>query len=536
MKKYFLLLLFLFAGTEIRSQEMNAIDSAIIWQTQKFRTILAKAYNNHKDSVDIKKISEAAFSAMLKTLDPYSDYLPEEVYTEYKANYSKTVRTTGLSVVSISDTLYVLHVREGSTADSAGILPGDMIIYMDGKSAIGMPVKEASRKFTVSDSVPKPLNIVTKRYGTPGLNEYFLMPKQMPIISFSSYFLLPGTDIGFIKSKRFAKKSDSVFHEILKKLIKQGAKKIVFDIRGHYGGQVKEAADITDEFVPEGKTITYIEGKNNKYYQKYVSEPDGLCEGMPLVVLTDNQTMSAAEIFAGAIQDLDLGIIVGDVTYGKGMAQRTWSFKDGSAFRLTIGDYYSPIGRNIQKPHNNEKIEIDPAMKLSLNDKALEDIEKTLKRFGSKNKIPTFETPKGRIVFGGGGIYPDYFVLPDTTTLLTRVLKSKNILIEATFEYLNIHRDELLDKYGDDYFKFFEEFTVSDEMLRDMERVSRRRNIWNESMFQTDKEYLRNYYKALLAYFLWGDNAFYLVETQTDNVLHEGIKHLSDAKKLIEGD
>ncbi len=534
MKKIFLLLLFVFAGREIHSQEMSAVDSAIVWQTQKFRTILVKAYNNHKDSVDIKKISEAAFSAMLKTLDPYSDYLSKEVYTEYKANYSKTVRTNGLSVVSIADTLYVVHVRKGSTADSAGILPGDKIIYMDGKSAIGVSVKEASSKFTVSDSVPKPLNIVTKRYGSPGLNEYFLMPKQMPIISFTAYFLLPGTNIGYIKSKRFSKKSDSVFHHILQMLIEQGAEQFIFDIRGHYGGQVKEAANISDEFIPEGETITYIEGKNNKYFKKYISEPDGLGEGMPLVVLTDNQTMSAAEIFAGAIQDLDKGVIVGDVTYGKGMAQRTWSFKDGSAFRLTIGDYYSPIGRNIQKPHNKENIELDPAMKLALDKQALKNVEESLKRFGGKTKIPTFETPKGRIVFGGGGIYPDYFVLPDTTTLLTRVLKSKNILIEAAFEYLNQNRDDILDKYGDDYIEFYDKYYVSDEMLRDVERVSRRRNIWNESMFQTDKEYLRNYFKALIAYFLWGDKAFYLVETNTDEVLREGIKHLSNAKKLIE--
>jgi carboxyl-terminal processing protease len=533
MKSLFLVLILIVSTPQVHTKEMNPIDSAIVWQTQKFRTILATAYNNHKDSVDIKKISEAAFSAMLKQLDPYSDYLPEDVYTEYKANYSKTVRTVGLGVVSIADTLFVLYVRPDSPADSAGILPGDMIIYMDGKSAIGLSPKEASKKFTVSDSVPKSLNLVTKRYASPGLNEYFLPPEQMPIISFPGYFILPGTDIGYIKSKRFSKTSDSVFHQILQTLKKQGAKRFVFDIRGHYGGQVKDAADIADEFIPEGKTITYIEGKNNKYYQKYISEPDGLGEGMPLVVLTDGQTMSAAEIFAGAIQDLDKGVIVGDITYGKGMAQKTWSFKDGSAFRLTIGDYYSPIGRNIQKPHEKEKVELDPALRLNVNGKTLHNIEKALKRFGGKNKIPTFETPKGRIVLGGGGIYPDFFVLPDTTTLLTRVLKSKSIIIEAVFQYLNLNRDKLLDKYGNNYTEFDLDFVVTDEMLRDLEQVSRHRNIWNESMFQTDKEYLRNYYKSLLGYFLWGDDAFYMNEANTDKVLQEGIKHFTDAEKLI---
>ena len=533
MKNLFLFFLFVLGTTSVHSKEMNPIDSAIIWQTQKFRTILIKAYNNHKDSVDIKKISEAAYSAMLKQLDPYSDYLPEDVYTEYKANYNKTIKTVGLGVVSIADTLFIMYVRPDSPADLAGILPGDKMIYMDGKSAIGVTPKEAGRKFTVSDSLPKPLNIVTKRYASPGLNEYFLTPKQMPIISFSSYFILPGTDIGYIKSKRFSKTSDSIFHHILKTLKDRGAKRIIFDIRGHYGGQVKDAADIADEFIPEGETITYIEGKNNKFYQKYISELGGLGEGMPLVVLTDSQTMSAAEIFAGAMQDLDKGIIVGDVSYGKGMAQKTWSFKDGSAFRLTIGDYYSPIGRNIQKPHNNKKIELDPAMKLGLSEKAYEDIEANIKRLGGKSTIPTFTTPKGRIVFGGGGIFPDFLILPDTTTLLIRVLKNKSILIEAVFQYLNENRDKILGKYKNNYVDFINDFVVTDLMLRQMEKVSRHRNIWNESMFQIDKEYLRNYYKSLIGYFLWGDDAFYMNEKNQDKVLLEGIRHLPDAEKLL---
>ncbi len=534
MKRLLILLSFVIASLNSNAEVLTARDSAIIWQTKKFRTILLTAVKNYKDTVDIKKISEAAFSAMLESLDPYSNYLREDVYQHFKSNYFKTVRTTGIEIISIKDTLFVLYVRPDSPAEKAGIVPGDKIIYLAGKSAIGMNVKEANKELTVKDSIAKPINIVIKRYATPGLNEQFLMPEEMPIISVTSYFILPGTDIGYIKSKRFSKTADSVFRLALKLLMKQGAKSIIFDIRGHQGGQVKAAADIVDEFIPEGKTITYIEGKNNKYFQKYISEPGNIGEDIPLVVLIDNHTMSAAEIFAGAIQDLDRGVLVGDISYGKGMAQKSWSFKDGSAFRLTIGDYYSPIGRNIQKPHKTKKMELDPALKLSMGNKSFKNIEKEIAKFNGQAKIPTFTTPKGRLVLGGGGIFPDYFALPDTTTLLTRVLKKKSILIEAAFQYLDIYRDEILNKYGDNYRKFIKEFSVSDEMLKQMEIVSRMRNIWNEKMFLTDKEYIRNFYKSLLVYFLWGDDAFFMNESANDKVLKAGIKHITDAVKLFE--
>ncbi len=533
MKQTILVFILLFAGASAFAREFNPTEQAIITQTNKFREILELAVKNHKDSVDVKKVSEAAYKSMLNAMDPYSDYFTEEVYKNFKANYYKSVRTTGIEVSSIQDTLFVIYVMPNSPADSAGIVPGDRLIYLNGKTAIGLNIKDAEGILTVSDSVAKAVNIVIKRYASAGLNEYFLMPKAMPIVSIDVYFMLPGTDIGYIKSKKFAEGADSTFRLALNSLVKQGAKKIMFDLRGHQGGQVKEAADIADEFIPEGETITYIKGENNHYEEKYVSEPNGIGEGMPLLVLVDNNTMSAAEIFVGAVQDLDKAIVIGEGTYGKGMAQRTWSFKDGTAFRLTIGDYFTPTGRSIQKPHDSKNMELDPAMKLMLSDTTNREIEEMLERYNWKDKIPVFKTPKGRIVFGGGGILPDYFIKEDTLTLLTRVLKGRGIFLESAFQYLNLHKDELLDEYGGDKQKFNKDFTVTDMMLNDLEKLSRSRNIWNEKMFETDKEYIRNFYKSLLAYFLWGNDGFYLVTANRDNVIQKGIEYMPKAVELL---
>ena len=512
--------------SELKSQEMTPTDSAIIWHTSKFRTMLETAVKHHKDSVDVKKISEAGYSAMLKTLDPYSDYLNAEVYQNFKDNYSKTVRTVGISPVSINDTIFVLYVTPESPADSAGIVAGDKIIYLNGESAIGMDSKTAGNELSVDDTTVQSINLVIKRDNITGLLELFLPPKELPIESVTTYFLLPGTEIGYIKSKRFSKTADSLIRIALIELKEMGAKSIMFDIRGHQGGQVDQTAEIVDEFVTEGKTITYIEGKNNDYYQRYISEPNHVAEDMPLIVLVDKNSMSAAEIFAGAIQDLDRGVLIGEVTYGKGMAQKSWSFRDGSAFRLTIGDYYTPSGRNIQKPQNDEKAEIDPALKLQLEQSKVEDIEKIIRKFGGKTKMPVFETENGRVVLGGGGIFPDYFEEQDTTTLLTTVLKQKNIIIEASFQFLTANKEEIIDEYGTNFARFNEEFIISEQTLRHMEIVSRQKKIWNEEMFQTDMDYLKNYYKALIAYYIWGNDGFYLAESNIDRVIRKGIEYM----------
>lgn len=525
--------LFLFAFLNVTAQETDPVDSAIVWNTQKFRTILETAAKNYKDTVDIKKISEKAFNSMLTELDPYSNYLDTETYKNFLDNYSLNVKSLGINITQINDTIYVIHIIPGSPADSAGLIAGDKIIYLEGNLAVGMDIKTANSFLSVTENQIRPVNFIIKRPNHQGLLEFSLLPKELPIESVSAYFVIPETNIGYILSKRFSKSADSAFRYAVKSIIKQGGKSIIFDIRGHNGGQVDQAANIVDEFIPEGKSITYIKGKNNNYYQEYISESGQVAEKLPLIVLVDGNSMSAAEIFAGAIQDLDRGLLVGSITLGKGMAQRTWSFKDGSAFRLSVGDYYTPSGRNIQKNHHKNNIQLDPALKLKIGENKVSEMLDAINKYGGASDLPIHKTEKGRIVFGGGGIFPDYFAEPDTTTLLTQVLKQKNIVIESVMQFLEINRQQLLKTYGSNYYKFYLKFTVSDEMLAHLQTVSKMKNIWNDAMFETDKEYLRNYYKSLIAYFLWGNNAFYLNELKTDKVFFDAVEYLPEAIEML---
>jgi len=527
--KFFGCIFFLFVIITALHSQQSPVDLEILNNSSKFRTILETAHKSYKDSVDIKKISEAAFTAMLKELDPFSEYFSVKVYQGFKNNYSATMKTIGLTLISINDTLYVLNVTVPSPADSAGIHNGDKIIYLDGQGAIKMPLSSANDKTTKKDTLP--VNIVIKRGTIPSLFEFNVIPRDLQVNSIMSNFLIPGTDIGYVKTNRFASSADKEFRCVISNLRNQGAKKILLDFRAHTGGNVDQAADYADEFIPEGKTLTYIQGKNNDFYQKFVSEKGGVCEDLPLVVMIDNQTISAAEIFAGAIQDLDRGIIVGTQSYGKGMAQKVWEFKDGSAFRMTIGDYFTPSGRNVQKIQG--KAELDPALKLQLGEKNANDVQKIIENFGGRTHLPIYKTVKGRVVLGGGGIYPDYYVKQDTTTLLTQVLINKGIIVDFTYNYISNDREKLLNKYKKDYFAFSQDFKIDDNMLKQFETVSRSKNIWNDEMFKVDKEYIRNYIKSVIAFNLWGNEGFYANDYKKDNVIQEALKLFPEAEKIL---
>jgi carboxyl-terminal processing protease len=526
---YFLLILFLISNVFAQKSSV-ASDSLIIWNTQKFRTILETAQASYKDSVDIKKISEKAFSAMLRDLDPYSDYFNEKVLTNYRSNYSNTVSSLGITVAPINDTLIIITTEKNSPASLGGLLSGDRILFIDGLNAVKMSISDFNSRALKSDTLPVVLFI--KRNHVPGLMEFNLTPKDLQINSIVISFLFPGTTIGFIKSNRFATNADKEFRDCIIELKSKGAKSIIVDMRQHQGGNVEQAAEVVDEFITSGKTITYIQGKNNDYYQKYISEDGQIAEDLPLVVLIDNQTMSAGEIFAGAIQDLDRGVIAGTQSYGKGMAQKVWEFKDGTAFRLTIGDYFTPSGRNIQKIQT-EKVELDELNKLQLGDIGFNEIQKSMIQLGGKLKLPVFSSSKGRSLLGGGGIFPDIYAKDDTTTLLTQVLISKNIILESVLQYLFSERENLIKKFKNDFFIFEKDFLLDDNFLKQIETISRSKNIWNEKMFQTDKEYIRIYTKSIIAYIIWGNDGFYAVDVYNNKSVIKCISLIPEAEKMF---
>lgn len=535
MKRIFVIVLALLGYSTVFSVDIpKEVEQEILNQSNKFKDILETTYLNYVDSVDVKKMSEIAFSAMLKDLDPHSMFFSSDYYKKINdLNQGKSCGT-GVSLFLINDTLTVISVTSGCQADSLGIKTGDKLLFIDGENALKMTSADASAK--LNGQAGSSVSIITKRSGVSSLNEYKIVRSEVLIPSINTYFIVGKSDVGYIKLSRFSKTTDSEFHEALMSLDKKGMKHLVVDLRGNQGGLLDQVAKLVDEFLPEGKKITYTKGRNPDFTHEIKSTGNGKFQKLPIVVLIDEVSASASEIFAGVMQDLDRGIVVGQISFGKGLVQKAWNFKDGSAFQLTVAHYYTPSGRMIQKIilKDSEKPTLDAQSKLSLDPKVQKQIEQLMERNGNRLNMPVFHSEKGRPVIGGGGIVPDYFEKEDTTTLLTNYLKSKGVFLENGYSYLARNGKEIEKRYGDDFLVFVDEFKIDDAMVNDFVALSKARKIWNEQMYQIDKEYIRYFIKAAIAHAIWGDPAFYAVMFDYDRPAKRATELVRDAEKMTE--
>ena len=535
-----LLVLILFINVSLYSQQQRAdsplsqpspIENEILIQAQKFQYILQTAYKNHKDSIDIKKISEAGLNAMLTQLDPYSNYFSAEQYKTMIETYKGSTIGIGISTILLNDTIVVVTVLPGSSADSAGIITGDKILFVDGQNVVKTSAAEVNNKLSGLSGTYS--SIIIRRGNTTALNEYRLEKKELPVYSITTHFIIPGTKIGYIKSLKFSENANKEFLEATRDLKSQGMKNLLIDVRGNPGGYLEQVVEMIDDFVAGGSKISYTKSRNPEFYREYVSKDGGDFEKIPIIVLIDAQAASGSEVLAGAVQDLDRGLVVGDISFGKGTVQKFWEFKDGSAFKLTIASYYTPAGRSIQKPYNQESPALDPSIKMMGNENTQKQIEETFKMTGGKNKLPVVYSSGGRALIGGGGIFPDYFAKDDTTTKLTQVLKNYGIFLEFAFRYLNANRQEITSKYGSNFLNFAKDFIVNDNMLNELMNLSKSKNIWNDQMFQIDKEFIRGYVKAYISFSIWGDPGYHSVMMEFDKPFKKAIELFPEAEKML---
>jgi carboxyl-terminal processing protease len=511
--------------------QQSELDNEINYEVSKFRDIIVTAINNHKDSIDIKRMSEAAYAAMLRTLDPYSNYFTQLQYKNFVDTYSGKYEGIGATVYSINDTISIIAVAKDSPADSAGIKPGDKLLFLDGENVIKSSHVDVAQK--LNGPTGSVVSLIVRRGTANLLNEYNLTRRSIPVISITSDFVIPGTTIGYIKSSRFSTKCFDDFHESLMSLKKQKMKSLIIDLRGNQGGYLEEVTKIVDDLIQAGNKITYTKSRNKAYYIEYNSTENKPFEDLPVIVLIDEQSASASEILAGSIQDLDRGLVVGTQSFGKGTVQKYFEFKDGSAFSLTVAEYFIPSGRSIQKPYNQEAAVLDPALKMNMDPNSAKKIESALNNTQYRSHLPVYKSVKGRNLVGGGGIFPDHFEKEDSVTVLTQVMKSKGIFLEYSYYFLYRRNTDFQKKYKDNMIQFIKDFNIDDDILNEFCTLTKSKNIWNEQMYQTDKEYIRNFIKSTIAYTLWGDNGFYAVYYSKDKPVLKAIELIPEAEKMI---
>lgn len=511
-------------GATFAEPENNQNDfRAALFKMQEIMTYINRDY---VDSVDTNELVEYGISKMLENLDPHSSYIPSRDAELAQSQLDGEFDGIGVEFGIIRDTIYVVAPLTGGPSEALGIQSGDQIINVDDESVAGVGVTNRD----VFDKLRGPKgSVVTvdiKRKNQKDLIQYDITRDKIPQYSINATYMVDD-EVGYIKVTRFAANTYEEFKEAIASLKAKGMTKLIVDLQGNPGGYMGAAINMADELLGEKSLIVSQEGKVKQYSQKAYALRPGIFEQGSVIVLVNEGSASASEILAGAIQDNDRGLIVGRRSFGKGLVQLPIDLTDGAELRLTIARYYTPSGRSIQKPYGTdyEAYERD----------FLERYEQG--EFFSADSIKfndslKYETKKGRTVFGGGGIMPDYFVPLDTTmssAYVTRLFNS-----DSSREYIlgfvqdNKRKFEMmsLDEYYEDY-------EVSDAMLKDLVKVGEKNKVkFDEKDFNVSKDYLKILMKAHLGRQLYDDSAFYKVINDINEVYLQAINLFDEANRI----
>ena len=412
--------------------QLNVINTG----SNKLNYLLQHIDNYYVDTVDINELVENAMPQIVNELDPHSKYIgaseAEEATEDLKGSFSGI----GVSFVMERDTVNVMSVIKNGPAEKVGILAGDRIITADTTSLVAMNNTEVMKHLKGPKGTRVKLGI--KRHGTPEMIYFHVVRGDIPKVSIDASYMIDD-ETGYIRVKNFGEQTYAEMLIALAELHVQQMKNLIIDLRGNLGGYMHIAIQMVNEFLPRNRLIVYTEGRKSER-EEFRSDGRGTFQELPIVVLVDEISASASEIFSGAIQDNDRGIIIGRRTFGKGLVQQPINFRDGSVVRLTVARYYTPSGRCIQKPYekgHGEEYENELLARYERGESFSQD---SIRQNG-----PEYKTSIGRTVYGGGGITPDIFIPEDTTgvTSYFREAVFMGLTHQFAFAYTDENRERL---------------------------------------------------------------------------------------------
>ena len=370
---------------------------------RKLNLILQEVQKNYVDTIDMQAMTDAAVSAALAELDPHSVYLPPVELTESEVELAGNFEGIGITFNVPNDTAIVLSAIPGGPSEKAGLMQGDRIIKVDEKVIAGMKTPQDSMIRLMKGPSGTKVKITVSRDGA--LIPFEIVRDKIPVHCVDAAFMIDDTT-GYIKLSKFSRTTYKEFREASAKLLDAGMEHLIFDLRNNTGGYFDQALMLSNEFLQKGEQIVYMEGRERPR-QEFDADGRGSLKDIRLSVLIDEGTASSSEIFSGAIQDNDRGVIFGRRSFGKGLVQEPINFTDGSGIRLTVSRFYTPSGRCIQKPYDKDYA-YDIYERYAHGEMTSADSMKV-------DTSAVYYTVKGRRVYGGGGIIPDVFVPIDTT-------------------------------------------------------------------------------------------------------------------------
>ncbi len=409
-----------------------------LFQNNKLNTVLSLIARDYVDDISTDSLIEVALPLVLEELDPHTVYIPRSEMSAANEQLEGQFDGIGVQFNMLTDTVVILSVIPGGPSDKMGILAGDRIMTVNDSLIAGKKVPQESVVKMLRGERGSKVVLGIERPGANDLIHFTVTRGIIPLNSIDAAFMM-NDHTAFIRLSKFARNTYAEFMEAMQALSAQGMTKLIFDLRENTGGYLDQAIYLTNEFLGSGQMIVYTEGAHRKRTEQY-ADGKGRYQEIELVVLIDENSASASEIFAGAIQDNDRGTIVGRRSFGKGLVQEQIPLPDGSAIRLTVSRYYTPTGRSIQKPYDHGKKEYyaDIQNRLMHNEFFSADSIKM-------NDSLRYETPGGRIVYGGGGIMPDVFVPADSTRLpgFFRETATHNLIVLYALDYTDKHRADI---------------------------------------------------------------------------------------------
>ena len=490
----------------------------------KFDEVMHHINNAYVDTVNVKELEEEAIVAMMEELDPHSQYISVEEFNTVNDPLLGSFEGIGVQFRIVEDTVTIVNTIKGGPSEKVGIMAGDRIVQVDDSLIAGIKIKNESVMRLLKGPKGTKVNVKIHRRGEPQLVDFTITRDVIPTYSIDVAYMLDDKT-GYIKLSKFSATTHKEFVKAAKTLKKEGMTRLVFDLRGNGGGYLSEAVDIADEFLPKGSLVVFTEGRfrpKSAYYANH----KGLLEDVPVAVLIDDESASASEIVAGAIQDNDRGTIVGRRSFGKGLVQEQVMLSDRSAIRITVARYYTPTGRCIQKPFTGKRM-----------DYLLESYDRYENgELFSADSIHfadslKYYTPKGKVVYGGGGIMPDVYVplVNDSTQYYFNRIANLGILYQYAFDYCDSHRQELA-RYKT-VADFDKSFRVTDAMFNELvaraEKKGLKGNATEKQVARRDADILL---KAYIARDLFDEEGFYPIYRPMDDMLQKALEVLADVR------